>query len=185
MVGFIAPAGISSPGAGGYYGTPVGTDCYADLYCIGGAQNTTGVAGQSMGTDTSVETGVGQSGYLLLASGTFEAPEKMGIYTFQIVNGQANILNSSQSSPPPWVCSTANVVYHVEEYSFYFEVACLGDTDGDNDVDMDDLAAVLGSYGNCLGDPGYNPNADFNGDNCVNMQDYAIVLANYGMICVE
>lgn len=185
LAGFIAPAGISNPGAGGYYGTPVGTECYADLYCIGGAQNTTGITGANMGTDTTVETGVGQGGYLILASGTFEAPEKLGIYAFQLDNAQANVLSSSQNSPPPWECEQSHTVFDVEAYSIYFEVVCLGDVNGDNKVDMNDLATVLGSYGKCSGDPGYNPDADLDGDGCVNLSDYSLVLANYGLSCVE
>jgi hypothetical protein len=185
MAGFIAPAGISSHGDGGYYGTPVGTECYADLYCIGGAQNTTGVTGSEMGTDTTVETNVGKNGALVLASGTFVVPETMGIYTFQISNGAANVLSSTQGTTPPWACVAANVAYTEDAISFYFEVACLGDTNGDNNVNQDDLANVLGSYGLCLGESGYNPIADLNGDDCVNFSDLSIIMAHYGITCNE
>jgi len=55
-----------------------------------------------------------------------------------------------------------------------------GDTDGDGDVDLTDLAVVLAAFGSCAGDPGYNPNADFDGSGCVDLTDLALLLANYG-----
>lgn len=56
----------------------------------------------------------------------------------------------------------------------------LGDVDYDGDVDQSDLAALLASYARCVGEPRYNPDADFNGDDCVGQSDLAALLANYG-----
>jgi hypothetical protein len=56
----------------------------------------------------------------------------------------------------------------------------IGDVDGDHDVDLSDLAALLASYGDCVGDPGFNANADFDGDGCVTLSDLAALLGNYG-----
>lgn len=58
--------------------------------------------------------------------------------------------------------------------------AIVGDVDLDGDVDLRDLAALLGAYGTCAGDPRYNANADFNSDNCVTLTDLAALLGNYG-----
>ena len=55
-----------------------------------------------------------------------------------------------------------------------------GDTDRDGDVDLMDLAELLGTYGACSGDAGFNPNADFNGDGCVDLFDLADLLGHYG-----
>jgi hypothetical protein len=55
-----------------------------------------------------------------------------------------------------------------------------GDVDGDGDVDLSDLAALLGSYNQCVGDPYYNPAADFDGNCCVNLSDLAELLGHYG-----
>ena len=60
---------------------------------------------------------------------------------------------------------------------------CVGDLDGDGDVDLSDLAALLSSYGLCAGDPGYLPAADLDGDDCVSLSDLATLLANYGAEC--
>ena len=60
---------------------------------------------------------------------------------------------------------------------------CVGDVDGDNDVDLADLARLLGAYGTCQGDEYYDSAADLDGDACVNLSDLAMLLGNYGTIC--
>ena len=55
-----------------------------------------------------------------------------------------------------------------------------GDLDGDGDVDLTDLADLLGSYGLCQGDAFYNPAADFDVSGCVDISDLAVLLGNYG-----
>jgi len=55
-----------------------------------------------------------------------------------------------------------------------------GDLDGDGDVDLADLAALLASYGACEGDPGFNPAADLDESGCVDLTDLATLLSHYG-----
>jgi hypothetical protein len=56
-----------------------------------------------------------------------------------------------------------------------------GDLDDDGDVDIGDLSALLGAYGLCSGDEGFNPAADLDDSGCVDLSDLAVLLANYGM----
>ncbi|MBU0617067.1 MAG: hypothetical protein KKI02_05070 [Planctomycetes bacterium] len=52
--------------------------------------------------------------------------------------------------------------------------------DGDRDVDLADLAGLLGAYGVCEGDPDYDPDADFDASGCVDLWDLLTLLYNYG-----
>jgi hypothetical protein len=56
----------------------------------------------------------------------------------------------------------------------------IGDVDGDGDVDLEDLAALLGSYGACEGEPDYDPAADLDQSGCVDLSDLATLLGHYG-----
>jgi photosystem II stability/assembly factor-like uncharacterized protein len=56
-----------------------------------------------------------------------------------------------------------------------------GDVDGDGDVDLADLAALLSAYGTCAGDPVYNPAADFDSSGCIDLADLAVLLSHYGI----
>jgi len=55
-----------------------------------------------------------------------------------------------------------------------------GDLDGDGDVDLADLAILLGAYGTCVGDTGYLEVADIDGSGCIDLSDLAELLAHYG-----
>ena len=56
-----------------------------------------------------------------------------------------------------------------------------GDLNDDGDVDLGDLAGLLGAYGTCEGDPNYNPTADFDDNGCVDLWDLLTLLDNYGV----
>lgn len=57
----------------------------------------------------------------------------------------------------------------------------LGDVDGDGDVDLNDLTALLSSFGLCDGDPLFNPATDFDGSGCTDLSDLTTLLSNYGL----
>ena len=59
------------------------------------------------------------------------------------------------------------------------ECELIGDFDDDGDLDADDYAILLSSFGRTPGDPQYNPDCDLDGDNRVTLSDYQIWLALY------
>jgi T5SS/PEP-CTERM-associated repeat protein len=61
------------------------------------------------------------------------------------------------------------------------QVPCDGDLDGDGDVDLGDLAQLLGSYGTTNG-AAYE-DGDLDGDGDVDLADLAALLGFYGTIC--
>ncbi len=61
------------------------------------------------------------------------------------------------------------------------ECDCLGDLDGDWDVDLSDLAQLLANYG-MTGGATYE-DGDLNGDGDVDLNDLAMLLSVYGMSC--
>jgi len=64
---------------------------------------------------------------------------------------------------------------------------CTADIDGSDDcrVTIADLAELLGTYGACPGDEGYNPDADLtdDGNPCITIADLAELLGQYGDDC--
>ncbi|RMF76558.1 MAG: hypothetical protein D6744_12200, partial [Planctomycetota bacterium] len=57
---------------------------------------------------------------------------------------------------------------------------CPGDLDGDNDVDLADLAVLLSNFDLTPADPG---DGDIDGDGDVDLADLAILLSNFDAIC--
>lgn len=63
------------------------------------------------------------------------------------------------------------------------ECECWGDLDLDNDVDLADLAQLLGNYGETTGMTYYD--GDLDGDTDVDLADVAELLSAYGTVCVQ
>lgn len=57
---------------------------------------------------------------------------------------------------------------------------CPGDINGDGQTNLTDLAILLAAYGTQIGDPNYNPDADFEPDGDVDLADLASLLSDYG-----
>lgn len=60
---------------------------------------------------------------------------------------------------------------------------CVGDFDGDDDVDLSDLTSFLAAFGASGCDAAYNPLADFNNDGQITLADYTEFLTHYGSSC--
>lgn len=60
-------------------------------------------------------------------------------------------------------------------------IGCPGDLDGDNDIDLSDLAAMLSNYGTTSGATYQDGDLDFDGD--VDLADLAALLSVYGTNC--
>jgi hypothetical protein len=70
---------------------------------------------------------------------------------------------------------------HIVDMGAYEFQFCFGDLDGDDDIDLADLAQLLGSYGDTSGVTYYN--GDLDGDGDVDLADVAELLGVYGTTC--
>jgi hypothetical protein len=69
----------------------------------------------------------------------------------------------------------------VEDYTLQVEPReCLGDLDGDGDVDLSDLSQLLAHYGS---DGAGHGDGDLDGDGDVDLADLSALLAVYGTTC--
>ncbi|MBU0617493.1 MAG: hypothetical protein KKI02_07235, partial [Planctomycetes bacterium] len=69
----------------------------------------------------------------------------------------------------------------LSEVEFYGSSRCLGDLDGDYDIDLADLAQLLANYGTTSG--ATYEDGDLDGDADVDLSDLAALLAVYGTTC--
>jgi hypothetical protein len=61
-----------------------------------------------------------------------------------------------------------------------FVITLLGDFNGDNKVDVRDVAPVTLAFGSYVGHPRWNPLVDINKDGKINVKDVAVVSRNFG-----
>jgi hypothetical protein len=186
MEGFTWPAGIGNPGEGdnpsGYFGLQRGTPGERNLVQLGGAQNSFGIPGITMGTDVDVEADVGRP-TIVAMSGSFAVQREPGTYAFRLKDVVATVFE--QVNPPPASSPAKRTLVLTLATGISF-ISCIGDIDHDGFVGLSDLAALTGSaYGTCEGDPDYDPEVDLNADGCVNLTDLSELMGNYGTNCLE
>jgi hypothetical protein len=125
MRAFSRPLGISNPGEGGretgYTGVQRGAAGARNLVQIGGAQNTTGLAGTRQGQNTAVTPGVAQDGFILIARGSFAAPAAPGVYAYAITNAIANTLIALREAPAASRVEPAQVAFELASFAFTVE----------------------------------------------------------------
>ncbi|MEE8142664.1 MAG: hypothetical protein V3T77_06155 [Planctomycetota bacterium] len=148
---FSRPLGISNPGensaASGYIGVQRGTPGQQDLRQIGGAQNTFGAPGNEMGSEIQVTVAVGQGAAVVLAQGTFLAPQTTGVYRFSLANALANTLD--QIETPPQFSPVSSAEVNVSPGEILIQVGTpaqfrRGDCNGDGSYDIADPITLLG-----------------------------------------
>jgi hypothetical protein len=185
MSGFSYPAGISNlsddGGSSGYFGVQRGAEGAKNLIQIGGMQNSFGTPGMLMGTDPVVETDVAHTPVVAIG-GAFPVPRIAGTYVIRLQSARATVFEQVQAPPDPSVVRWSTTNLSTPGISF---VSCIGDIDRDGDVDLADLATLLGAYGQCEGHPLYNPEADLDSTGCVGLADLAELLGYYGVQCLE
>ena len=199
MSNFSRPDGISNPGESnpttGYIGVQRGTAGAFDLIQIGGGQNIFGIAqagGTGVAENANVVGGVGQSGAVTLASGSFLAPSTDGSYTFSLADAIANTLDAVNTPPAFSPASAATVDSSGGSFSFVVASgggcgsACDvpgGDADVNDDcaVNITDLGVLLSNFG--LTGGATHAQGDTNGDGNVNITDLGSLLSIFGANC--
>lgn len=184
MANFSRPAGICNEGESnpttGYTGVQRGTAGRRNLVQVGGAQNTfgqtlppsTGVAQNSV-----VTPGVGQSGAVVLASGSFAAPAASGNYVFRLQNVIANVLTGVNAPPvhspviaAPTVDTTGATISFSVVPCIACDVNCSGTTNGSDIQDF--VARLLGVGSGCSSCAG-----DMNNSGSVTSDDIALFVS--------
>jgi large repetitive protein len=66
--------------------------------------------------------------------------------------------------------------------SINFGTLRAGDATNDNIVTLDDFSLLLNSFDKVVGDPGFDPRADFNNDGIVTLDDFSLLLINFDTI---
>lgn len=178
MFKFVRPDGISNPGPGGndgYQGTPVGTPGEQNLLQIGGAQNTFGAAGTTMGLIFDPDQNIGHTTQIV-ATGTIIAPSTEGDYTFSLANIVANVMDTYNAPPAFSPVSAGNIQAGNTSIVVTVSDTVLGDLDGDGCVGFDDLNILLSGYGT-------SAVGDLDGDMDTDFDDLNILLAAYDPGC--
>jgi hypothetical protein len=119
------------------------------------------------------------------ATGQLRIVRPNGTHLLNLSNGSVNQVVNLPNGDYTLMCSTANGMSSRStigtssksaEYSFGFWKECAGDIDGSGQINLEDLALVLASFGTDNG-------GDVNGDGQTTLADLAIVLGNFGDTC--
>ncbi|MCK4482619.1 hypothetical protein KAU55_05295, partial [Candidatus Bathyarchaeota archaeon] len=65
----------------------------------------------------------------------------------------------------------------------WVKIKLMGDINGDDKVDIKDVATVSTAFGSYPGHERWNPEADLNRDDQVDIRDIAMVASNFGKAC--
>lgn len=201
MERFSRPLGISNPPppgwpeSPGYGGTPavIMLDLFGSpfpafaLLEVGGLQNSFGVSGGAVGTETACLEGVAQGDPQVVATGSFPAPGRPGHYVVELQHLVANVFSFIATAPIEsrvqqvsgefWWYDTPADDFLVSNWGFVFDVECRADLTGDGLVGVEDLFAFLALYFQQA------PSADFDHDGHVSVNDLFVFLALFFTGC--
>lgn len=168
-----------------------------DEYSQGRATMTLTVT--DLGCDSAWAAGVGAPG-----TGMFHAyydGVEFSDLLAQVYAGNCATATGGQNDPPVGYRDIPAAVSNIEteftflatpndfiEFSGAFRLPappapCDGDLDGDRDVDSQDMALMLNSYGACEGASEYVGQADIDQSGCVDLPDVSSMLSAYGSAC--
>jgi len=91
-----------------------------------------------------------------------------------------NITTTIQISDIEVLNTTGTEIATVAPASTTITIRLLGDINGDNVVNMKDIALVARAFGSTISSPNWNPACDLNYDGVVNMKDIALVARAFG-----
>jgi len=94
--------------------------------------------------------------------------------TTDAVAGQKYVLKAEASTVPYEAKTSNNLLLDGQVH-----VKIVGDINGDNNVDINDLIAWDLAYGSSQGQTNWNPQADINGNGVVDKEDGTLIIQNY------
>jgi hypothetical protein len=175
MLDWDIPRGIcnrTSSGLSAFGGSQRGNPGARDLIQLGGMQNTLGIVGATQGIDAVVEVGVGRSGPVLIASGSFITPSAPGVYRYYVDTAKMLFISAAPAQGIR-TSTTLGLITVTDDIVFTVSAASPCDPlDFNQDSlfpDTQDIADFLSVYGGglCAGQsapPPCNSDIDFNND---------------------
>jgi hypothetical protein len=156
------------------------------------AQTTTSGTGTFQDSVRRAEAAANGAAFAVISWGT----EDNAHPEVQVFNRQATLIGSIDTPGSPfaldfsrdgrYVVAGAKAVHANtmgrggDAYAYEFE-PCVGDVDGDRDIDLADLNRLLSDYGMTSG--AVYEDGDLDGDGDVDLGDLTILLSSYGLIC--
>jgi len=119
--------------------------------------------------------------FVITSNGSNDPGTTDNVFRLSDLNGDGDYFDDGETIV--WVSGHGPDAFVDRARAVAFILARPGDMDGDGDVDLADLSALLATYGLCDGDAGYNAAADFDNDDCITLADLATLLARYGSTC--
>jgi hypothetical protein len=105
--------------------------------------------------------------------------------TINFANGQVS-WPAAQPRATPWTITVraTNTMGNGTRSWTLTVPALAGDINIDGEISLEDLLLVLGGFGTCQGQPGYDADVDINSSGCVDLDDLLTILGQFGQSCL-